>query len=547
MFEDGASPADALRYFKIHVRMQLSEKEYNQYSNDRSKVPDYDWVRHFYHKTVKKKYIAVRSPEILKSVQQTVESKNCKNSFCSLTELDNNNFFIVIITPIMKRLLQTKPAGDMIFIDNCGSVDRFGLKVFLLFTKLHSSEAPVGVIITTQDATRTLIQAFNIFLTAVGPHAFGSQGKKGPFVVLTDDNPTEISAVRSAFLSSNDFLCVPHFLRACHRWLLKPKNEVHTNDRKTIYSIVRQMVYATDERAFSDHFTNLTQNFETHIPVKRFAKQIFEKRKKWAHCFRTDPILKNSDTNCIVDFQLRILKEQILEKIKSQSPSHLVEFFTTEFSDFYMQKFIDCCLGNIRCFKTEELTKDDLSNYFIIQVSDSLFVVYSKIKNIKYMVNSDIGICTCYIGVSGNFCKHQQLLSRNKKAFYSCVEGPKDEESKTMLHYIATGYVNVQEDSNCTNMEEASIEQYGIIEEVTEEIINYEDWEVVEESISETHFNDSLTELNNHINDICKEIKLHKNYYLDGLTNLNLQLSSIKDNPTTILKAMYSFNSDETV
>lgn len=548
MYEDGATPADALRYFKIHVKTQLSEKEFAQYATDRSKVPDYDWARHFFHKTVKKKYDSKKSPEYLELIKQTVESNASKDLFCTVSELDDSNFFLVIVTPLMKHVLQTEQSKDFMFIDSCGNVERFGLKVFLLFTKIHSNEAPVGVIITSHDLTLNLIRAFTTYLDSLSPDAFGGNYKKGPSFVLTDNEPSEIAAAKSVFSSSGDYVCTPHFLRFCHRWLLKPKNEVNGTDRKSIYSLVRQMVYASDERTFSRVFTTLTQNYENHTPVNRFARQLFEKRKKWAHCFRTDPILKNNDTDCLMNFELRILKEQIFEKIKSQSASQLVNFVVTDFNDFYKQKFIDCCLSNMRYFTTKDLTKDDLNNYVIIQVSDSLFVVYSKSKSIKYVINADIGVCTCYIGATGNFCKHQQLLSNSKKAFYTPIEYPNDDDTKSMLYFIATGDLNIPENLNCVNLKgdlpEDVVEQYyHIIEEVTEEVVDdLEDCEMIEECVTEVPANDQIQELVCHFNDICTEIQSRKDYYLEALINFNQQLNSIKDNPDALLNAMYSFN-----
>ncbi|XP_065225298.1 uncharacterized protein LOC135849070 [Planococcus citri] len=545
MFEDGATPADALRYFEIHVRTQLSEKEYKLYSVDRSKVPDYDWVRHFFHKTVKKQYISTRTPEYLKSVQETVESIQTPGVLCHFTELDNYSFFVIIISPLMKRVLQTKQAGDFIFTDSCGSADKFGLKVVFLFTTIYSTEAPVGVIIISQDTTWALIPAFKAFLDLIDTDAFDGRGAKGPSIIMIDDNLVEISVVRSVFTSSSDFFSVSHFLRSCYRWLMKPKNKVNLSDRKTIYSSVRQMVYAVDERTFSNLFANFTQNHDSNIAVKRFARQIFEKRKKWARCFRTEEVLKY-DTNYIVDFELRVLKEQIFAKIKTQSASQLINYIINEFNDFYEQKFLDCCLGNIRFFKTKELTEDDLNNYVLIQVSDSLFVVYSRNKNVKYAVNSDIGVCTCYIGVCGTFCKHQQLLAKSKTAFYVPMQYPTDDESRSISYYISAGNLNIPENFSTGTISEAVIDD--MVEEVTEEIIEEFPYsEIIEEHVCDTEINDQLMQLDAHKKDICQEVVSQGTFYLEALTNINQQLNLVKDSSSMLLQVISSFNEDEEI
>jgi len=59
-------------------------------------------------------------------------NKDCSYE-CSLMEtLDDGNFIIAILSPLMKRIIEGfDESGEVLFIDSSGNVDRMDVKYFL--------------------------------------------------------------------------------------------------------------------------------------------------------------------------------------------------------------------------------------------------------------------------------------------------------------------------------------------------------------------------------------------------------------------------------
>lgn len=75
----------------------------------------------------------------------------------------------------------------------------------------------------------------------------------------------------------------------------------------------------------------------------------------------------------------------------------------------------------------------------IIEVEQNIFLIQNpKDENISYIVNGNIGVCTCYSGKSGALCKHQCFLIENQKIKLPNAL-PIDREERYLLGYLALG------------------------------------------------------------------------------------------------------------
>lgn len=63
---------------------------------------------------------------------------------------------------------------------------------------------------------------------------------------LTDDSKAEKGAIAQVFPEAAQLLCIFHLLQAVWRWLWNKEHEVEIKDRQTMFSIVKDMLYARE-------------------------------------------------------------------------------------------------------------------------------------------------------------------------------------------------------------------------------------------------------------------------------------------------------------
>jgi len=71
--------------------------------------------------------------------------------------LEGGNFAIVIISPFMKRISSgLHESGEILFIDASGNVDRYGCKVFLIYTNSCASGLLICTLILTSESSKII-------------------------------------------------------------------------------------------------------------------------------------------------------------------------------------------------------------------------------------------------------------------------------------------------------------------------------------------------------------------------------------------------------
>lgn len=448
MLLDGFSPAHALRNFVTHLELQPAD-HYLSSISDRTKCPDYNWVYHFSGQLFKNIRPIVDSAETLKNMKICVQSLNeeFNSRVCCIEELTNNDYAISILTPLMKRGLENSITGETVLIDSINCVDKFGVNILLLTCVFNpTTRIPLGIIITSQETVTILERGWRLYLSMTEEASFGGRGQDGPSIFMSDNSKIIVKVLKTVFPQASSLWSGFHFLKKTYNWLLNSKYHVSKDELGHLYSAIRNMVYSLDENTLEDHHREDLTNYSCNPQVVSYLKTLYEKRQKWAFCYRSDALRHNSEFNKLLLHEFQILKEEILEQVQKQSPCPLLRYFVSNYDHYFMKKLIDNCVDfNQNYFK--KLTNDvdtDCYTFGPFQNSESLFYVYNRNKNSKYIVNADIGVCTCYIGVSGNFCRHQRLLmdSMNEQ---SILQHPMFIEPKVELYYIATGSYEISQ------------------------------------------------------------------------------------------------------
>ncbi|KAF0706595.1 SWIM-type domain-containing protein [Aphis craccivora] len=124
----------------------------------------------------------------------------------------------------------------------------------------------------------------------------------------------------------------------------------------------QKVLYSADEVNLNEATSNIL-SLKDEFPNFR--------KNEWVLMFRRDIITKGNNTNNYAEACIRILKEIILNRTKAYNVVALVEFI---------------------CYVWEDET--------------CYSVLSSKSENSVYTVDIQIGVCNCYVGFTGAFCKH---------------------------------------------------------------------------------------------------------------------------------------------
>lgn len=63
---------------------------------------------------------------------------------------------------------------------------------------------------------------------------------------LTDDSKAEKGAIAQVFPEATQLLCIFHLLQAVWRWLWNKEHNIEMKDRQTLFSIVKDTLYARE-------------------------------------------------------------------------------------------------------------------------------------------------------------------------------------------------------------------------------------------------------------------------------------------------------------
>lgn len=202
-------------------------------------------------------------------------------------------------------------------------------------------------------------------------------------------------------------------------------------------------MYADTERKLEES-VNAVLREETTYPhfVERFRK-FYERKSEWVLLFRQHLITRGNNTNNYAEASIRILKDVVLNRTKAYNIVALVEFSIIVWNQYLIKKLLHFAymrnkkpylLYSSLCEKMKDYKLKD-----IIEVEQNIFLIQNpKDENISYIVNGNIGVCTCYSGKSGALCKHQCFLIENQKIKLPNAL-PIDREERYLLGYLALG------------------------------------------------------------------------------------------------------------
>ena len=79
-----------------------------------------------------------------------------------VTDTHEGETIVAAVTGLMSRAHSLPEAGEVVFVDASGNMDRRGLRVFLLMTWSGAGGLPLGVMVTSSESQTTIAKGLDM-------------------------------------------------------------------------------------------------------------------------------------------------------------------------------------------------------------------------------------------------------------------------------------------------------------------------------------------------------------------------------------------------
>ena len=323
LFQQDYTPSSALVKYKDDIITKLDEKGIPLTMADRSQVPDYFWVFHYYAKYIENTYGTINGVDAyLKAVEKVKEYNERNNEeLAKIIQTDDGDTVVAICDHFCRRVHEHLPqAGDIVLVDATSNLDRQDTKLFHFICPSPAGGLPLGSVICSRENEETVRAGFDLLKTLLPPKAFFGRGDQGPKIFMTDDSQAEQNSLRFVWPSSMLLLCIFHLLQALWRWEWNSDNKIEKNDRPSLFNLFKGIVYAKTEDEYKDAVDSLTKGASKYPQfIKHVNNSILPKRAQWA---MSDRVLNNLATHSVnttnyVEVSFRLTKDNQFSRMKA--------------------------------------------------------------------------------------------------------------------------------------------------------------------------------------------------------------------------------------
>ena len=212
-------------------------------------------------------------------------------------------------------------------------MDEYNLRVFLMVTHSVIGALPLGIIITSNEQTETLVDALSLFKENLPDDAFwGASLEVGPQVTMTDNCEEIRDAVRQTWPGTTIVLCTFHILQQVWRWLHDKNHGIPLADRPHLLLLFKHILYAESENEMEDLYKILKNDVtaKTYPNFLNYVKDVYTDKQLWALCYREDLPMRGNNTNNYCESQFLVIKDEILNRQKEINIVWLIDKLTNE-------------------------------------------------------------------------------------------------------------------------------------------------------------------------------------------------------------------------
>ena len=131
LFKEDHTPSSALAHYKKYVSGTLPENDIVSMA-DRSIVPDFFWVFHFYSKYAEDNFGSVNGPKALNRTKDRINLYNEKHGMvlAKIEQLDDGEIVVAICDKFCRRVHEyVHQSGDIVLMDSTSNLDRHDTKL----------------------------------------------------------------------------------------------------------------------------------------------------------------------------------------------------------------------------------------------------------------------------------------------------------------------------------------------------------------------------------------------------------------------------------
>ncbi|KAF4530278.1 hypothetical protein B566_EDAN017416, partial [Ephemera danica] len=540
-FDDGLSPSQAIR---LHTSKIMLQDNGHVKLADASVNPCSKSVYTLYSNWSEKNYGVKSDP--LQKVKEKMEFYSSRGAEVMLEE-EGSTFAALVATPTMKRAQQLPCAKEIIFLDSTSSCDITQVTVTTVNTVTKAGAIPICVLFHSHQTQENYKMAFNL-LKKKYPCAFG--GCENPQAFMTDDSLAERNALKTVWPQSQRLLCKFHVLQAEWRWLCS--NEKATMRQKLIH-MFKKVLNAGSEKDMNEAAQEFEKIKESNRKFYKRFQNFYLRREEWVPILYSNTVVtRNNHTNNYSEACIRVLKDIVLCRMKAFNLTALIDFTVTVWEEYFCKRILEVAYN--RCRRNELLYNSlcskvsNVDEKSVLKIGEDLFQFpAASNKSQYYTVDVAIGICSCFSGKFGGFCKHQSWLHSHYNIPLPNAP-PVSSNDRFELGKLALGdkcpNQNFFRDMRDTidvsitspQMEEPPSQQTEILDSFLE------DAEEIDMSTNENNnWNKAITDTSDELNRIFKLTKGQPNA-TSLVEKLYATLKSIK-NPSQALCAIVAFRS----
>ncbi|CAB4487735.1 unnamed protein product [Rhizophagus irregularis] len=537
LFKDGHSSASAMYTHEDELYLSAAdEQELLLLLADRASNLDYDYIFNLFRQYRQDSLGDRNGSAMFRRLAEVVNDyNNSGKGQVILQEYDSRSgkaFILCVVTGLMSRVHEKiLQSSEICYMDASASFEPLNTSITLLYTSYAVGALPLGLFITSDELEITLEKALNLLKSILPQHAFYGRGAQlGPKIFLTDDSSAERNALELCWPESIRLLCTFHVLQAFWRWLHNSKHYINKADREPIMQKMKEILYAPSDLEMHKYYCEFKQRFYGQYPqLHKHFELMWERRSIWALSFRSEFHIRGNNTNNYIERSFGIIKDIVFARTQAYNCVQVFQFITQNMERFYSLRLLNFAHrrpGYLRIAKRFLCSGWDTVNMDSIKkhsIENEFFVKSVNNSGHFYTVNSEIGTCTCRIGMTGAPCKHQGAISvKFHISMFNFI--PSLTSNDRMIYaYIAIGYT--AEDSSfyvSLHAEFISQDREGLQMETTMPNSNL----TIEYSESNKNVKDDITIFINFLEEIKED-------YSNGCAQLHTALNKFAEHYKT--------------
>ena len=174
------------------------------------------------------------------------------------------------------------------------------------------------MILACDEKELTLIKALNMLHDIFPERAF--YGNAGPSVIMTDNCDELRNALKKSFPNSCLLLSIFHMQQQVWRWLYDRLHNIQAGDRVEIIELQKMC----------DQFLN-SDLIKKYGDALIYFSDLFLSKQEWAVCYKTNSLLRGSNTDNYIEAQSLVIKDSFLCRQRQFNVNMLLDKLFSEF------------------------------------------------------------------------------------------------------------------------------------------------------------------------------------------------------------------------